>query len=267
MTPVGFGGVVTGTIASQSNSLIVPPEMPGWMDGVGPFEDGMTLGQSFQSGDWVSGALAGVSIGMSVVDAVINPIATLVSLGVGWMLEHLWPLNDWLDQLTGDHQMVASYAVIWQNVSTSVSESAAELDASLSGISHMSGFTIDAYRAVLQTMAGALSGAAALASGVGLAVELLSTLVKMVHDMVRDVISDLVGFVVQSIALAAATLGAATPGIAAQLAVKSAKWSTLLTAFIRDLVTSAGTYVSLAQQLKGLFDGVSDTLEGRLSPA
>lgn len=267
MTPVGYGGVLTGTIAAESNSLIVAPAMPGWMDGVGPFEDGTNLATAFQNGDWVQGVLAGGSIVVSVVDAVVNPIATLVSLGVGWMLEHIWPLNDWLDQLTGDHQMVASYAAIWGNVSGSVSESAAELNATLAGISHMSGFAVDAYRAVLQTMASSLSGAANLAAGVGIAVELLSTLVKMVHDMVRDVISDLVGFITQSLALAAATLGAATPAIAAQAAMKSAKWTMMLTDFVTDLVTSAGTYVGLANQLHQTFDGIAGTLDSHLNTA
>jgi hypothetical protein len=265
MTPVGYGGLVTSTIASQSNSLIVAPAMPGWMDGVGPFEDGMNLGTSLQSGDWVAASLAMGSIALSVVDAVVNPIATLVSLGVGWMLEHIWPLTDWLNQLTGDHRMVSSYAQTWQNVSASVSASADELTGTLSDIADMNGFAIDAERLLLETMAGSLGIASQLASGVGVAVELLGTIVKAVHDLVRDAISDLVGYVVQSLAEIAATLGAATPVVAAQLAVKATKWSTLLAEFVMDLVKSAGTYVDLAKSLKEVYDGVTDTLSEKLA--
>jgi hypothetical protein len=265
VTPVGWGGVVTGTIAAESNSLIVAPAMPGWMDGVGPFEDGYNLGTSFQNGDWVQGVLSGASIVVTGVDAVINPIATLISLGVGWMLEHIWPLSDWLDQLTGDHQMVLSYATIWTNVSGSVGQTAAELDAALSGIAHLSGFAVDAYRAVLQTMSSALAGAAGLTAAISLAVEMLSSLVKMVHDLVRDVISDLVGFIAQSLILAAATVGTAAPAIAAQAASKTAKWTLLLTDFITDLVTSTSTYVGLANTLYQTFEGISETLDTHLN--
>ncbi|MBZ4487289.1 hypothetical protein LQ938_00525 [Microbacterium sp. cx-55] len=265
MTPVGYGGVLNSTIASQSNSLIVAPEMPGWMDGVGPFEDGMTLGTSLQSGDWVAASLAMGSIALSVVDAVLNPIATLVSLGVGWMLEHIWPLTDWLNSLTGDHRMVSSYAATWQNVSTSVSASADALNATLADLADMRGFAVDAEQRMLETMANSLGIAAQLASGVGVAVELLSTIVKAVHDLVRDAISDLVGYVVVSLAEVAATLGAATPFVAAQLAVKATKWSTLLMDFVMDLVKSAGTYVDLAKSLKEVYDGVTGTLNEKVA--
>lgn len=267
MTPVGWGGLVASNAAAQSNSLIAAPAAPGWMDGVGPFQDGMTVGQSLQSGDWVGGILAGGSIVLDVANAIANPIATLVSLGVGWVLEHIWPLSDWLNQLTGDHRMVTSYAQTWQNISASVAASGQELQGTLSGLVGMSGAAIDIYRALLQTMAGSLGVASTLASGVGVAVELVSTIVKAVHDLVRDAISDLVGYVVQSLAEIAATLGAATPVVAAQVAIKSADWAAMLAKFVKELVRSVGLYVDLANALKGVFDGVTQTLDGKLGTA
>lgn len=267
MTPVGYGGAVASRVAGSQNSLIAAPELPGWMDGVGPFQDGQDLAESFQTGDWVEGVLAGGSIGLSVADAVINPIATLVSMGVGWMLEHLYPLADWLDALTGDHRMVMSYSATWANVSQSVSGTSDTLYASLAQLQSMEGATVEAYEALVRTMAGTLAGAAQLASGVSTAVALLSSIVKAVHDLVRNVLSDLVGFIVQELVEIAATLGAATPVVAAQVAMKTANWAKILLKFVKSLVTSAGTYVGLASTLKGLYDDAVDTLNGHMAGA
>ena len=85
--------------------------------------------------------------------------------------------------------------------------------------------------------------------------------------MVRDVISDLVGFIAQSPILTAATAGTATPVIAAQAASKTATWATLLSKFIKDLTTSAGTYIDLAKAVNEMYDSVTETLEGKLGTA
>ncbi|UIN30738.1 hypothetical protein [Microbacterium binotii] len=267
MTPVGYGGLLTSTAASNMNSLIVAPEAPGWMDGVGPFEDGYNLANGLMSGDWVGVTLSGASVVATGVDAVLNPISWLISLGVGWMLEHLWPLKDWLDQLTGDHRMVSSYAQTWGNVSTAVNGAANELNASIGDLQGLQGFAMDVYRKFLATMASTLHTASAAAQGVGVAVELLSTIVKAVHDMVRDVISDVVGFIAQSLILGAATLGTAAPVIAGQAATKTAKWAAMLAEFIKDLITSAATYTDLAKTLKEIYDRVTETLDGKLGTA
>lgn len=267
MTPVGWGGVVTGNAAAAGNSLIVAPEMPGWMDGVGPFEDGFNVAESLSTGDWVGASLNMGSIALDVASAIMNPIATLVSLGAGWVLEHVFPLSDWLDQLTGDHHMVTSYAATWAGVAEAVHSAGADLEASIPDLQSLSGFTIDAYRAFLTTMASALNTASMMAKGVGIAVELLSTIVKAVHDLVRDALSDLVGYVVQALVEIAATLGAATPVVAAQVAIKAADWAALLAKFVKDLIRSAGTYVDLAKSLKDVYDGVSESLSSHMRTA
>lgn len=267
MTPVGYAGLVTGTVAAAGNSLIVAPDMPGWMDGVGPFEDGYSVVESLSDGDWVGASLGMGSIALDVASAVANPIATLVSLGAGWVLEHVYPLSDWLNQLTGDHHMVTSYAATWAGVSEAVRSAGADLEATIPDLRSLSGFSIDAYRAFLTTMASALNTASMMAKGVGVAVELLSTIVKAVHDLVRDALSDLVGYVVQALIEIAATVGAATPVVAAQVAIKAADWAALLARFVKDLVRSAGTYVDLAKSLKDLYDGVTDSLNGHLGTA
>ncbi|WP_295850539.1 type VII secretion target [uncultured Microbacterium sp.] len=130
----------------------------------------------------------------------------------------------------------------------------------VSDLGDFDGAAADAYRALLMSLTSSLQRCAELCSGLGVAAELLAGIIKAVHDVVRDVIADLVGFVVQELALVAGTLGAATPVVAAQLAVKSAKWTALLSGFIRDLVTSAGSYGNLAKTIKEFVDRASSAL-------
>ncbi|MDQ1129897.1 hypothetical protein [Microbacterium sp. SORGH_AS_0888] len=257
---VGYGGYVAGNLAHAANPLIEAPELPGWMDGVGPFQDGQAFGESLAAGDWVGMALSGGSIVLDVVDAVINPIATLVSLGAGWALEHLYPISDWLKQLTGDPHMVASFAGTWDNVSVAMSSASAQLTSTLSTLDGLEGFMIEAYERFIQTMVGSLAGASKLAEAMSLAMQLLASIVKLVHDLVRDVLADLVGFIVQAVVEAAATLGVAIPVIVAQLASKTAHWAALLSRFVKELVESAGTYVSLVSSLKETFEEIQKSL-------
>ncbi|KEP74922.1 hypothetical protein SAMN04487848_0455 [Microbacterium sp. ru370.1] len=252
---------------SDTNSLIAPPTEGSLADGLGPFEDGSSLVTSIAGGDWIGASLAGGSIAVSGIDAVVNPIATLVSLGVGWLLEHMWPLNDWLDELTGDHHEVAGFAQTWQNVSGRLGDSAGSLSRATGDLADFDGAAADAYRALLTTLTTSLQRCAELCAGLGIAADLLAGIVKAVHDVVRDVIADLVGFVVQSLALAAGTLGAATPAIAAQLAIKSARWTSLLSTFVRELVTSAGTYVDLAKTIKEFIEGAAAATDDRVAAA
>ncbi|MBD8477063.1 hypothetical protein [Microbacterium sp. CFBP 8794] len=252
---------------TDANSLIAAPTEGSLTDALGPFEDGYSLVESISSGDWIGASLAGGSIVVSGIDAVVNPIATLVSLGVGWLLEHMWPLNEWLDQLTGDHHEVAGFAQTWQNVSGRLGESSGSLARAVDDLADFDGAAADAYRSLLTTLTSSLQRCAELCAGLGIAADLLAGIVKAVHDVVRDVIADLVGFVVQSLALAAGTLGAATPAIAAQLAVKSAKWTSLLSSFIRELVTSAGTYVDLAKTIKEFVEGAASATDDRAAAA
>jgi hypothetical protein len=231
------------------------------MDGVGPFQAGEGIVNGIRSGDWVDVSLSGLSAGASLVDAVLNPIATLVSIGASWLLEHLSPLKDWLDDLTGDWRMVQSYSVTWQNVSGRIGTTAETLERSLAQLERMSGATVDAYELLVRTMAKTLEGAATAASAVSEAVALLSTIVKAVHDMVRAVLSQRVGFIVPELAEIAATLGIASPLVAAQVAAKTADWSKLLLDFIKGLVKSVGNYITVAGQLKSLYDAVETALK------
>jgi len=252
---------------TETNALIALPEAGSLADGIGPFEDGSLLVESISGGDWIGASLAGGSILASGVDAVVNPIATLVSLGVGWLLEHMWPLNDWLNELTGDHHEVAGFAETWQNIAGRLTGSSDSLRFYVSDLGDFDGAAADAYRALLTALTSSLHRCAELCSGLGIAAELLAGIVKAVHDVVRDVIADLVGFVVQELALVAGTLGAATPVVAAQLAVKSAKWTALLSGFIRDLVTSAGSYVDLAKTIREFVDRASSAIDGSVPAA
>ena len=57
--------------------------------GAGLLEDGASLKAAIDGGDWLSGGLSAVSAVADTASAVMNPIAALVSWGVGWLLDHL----------------------------------------------------------------------------------------------------------------------------------------------------------------------------------
>jgi hypothetical protein len=54
---------------------------------------------SFESGSWIDGTIGGFGVAMDALGVMTDPLGTLVSWGVAWLIEHLKPLSDALDWL------------------------------------------------------------------------------------------------------------------------------------------------------------------------
>ena len=70
--------------------------------GAGLLEDIESISSSLKEGSWLGVGLSTVGAVADVASAVTNPIATLVSWGAGFLIEHFEPLKGWMDQLAGN---------------------------------------------------------------------------------------------------------------------------------------------------------------------
>ena len=100
----------------SNDSLIAPVESSRkpWT-GAGAADSIEGLVTAIQSGNWVTGALAGVGLGLDVASTVLDPFSALLSNGIGWAMEYFEPLRQILDELTGMPDVVASHAATWNN--------------------------------------------------------------------------------------------------------------------------------------------------------
>ena len=58
----------------------------------------------------------------------MDPLGEALSAGIGWIIEHLSPLKDWLNELAGDSDAVAAAASTWTNIGATLNSCAGDLD-------------------------------------------------------------------------------------------------------------------------------------------
>ncbi|WP_211303964.1 hypothetical protein [Pseudosporangium ferrugineum] len=192
----------------------------------------------------------------------VDPLGTLVSWGVAWLMEHVKPLKDALDWLAGNADEVASHAATWSNVAAFTArtrqEYADRLRAEVAGWFGASG---DAYRRHADLQMQVLDGISKAAEGISSAVEGAGLLVALVRGIVRDLIAEFVGVLAarlpQWLAEEGLTLGLATPVVVAQVSTLVAKWVNRIQGFVRGLLNSLRRLSPMLDRLAGVFEQLS----------
>ncbi|SHE26612.1 Hypothetical protein ACGLYG10_2863 [Actinomyces glycerinitolerans] len=207
--------------------------------GTGIGEDLSDLSEAIGNGSWVYGSLAGVALAGDVVFTVFNPIAAAVSAGLGWLIEHIHPLDEMLEQLTGDADAVMAGAQTWTNISEALATHAQDVrnyvTADMAG---QAGLAAAAWRSRAKELSDGLDGASGAASGIAKGLQIAAAIVQFVHDMVRDTITEAFGMLIQAAAEEFFSLGLLTPLVAYQTYSWIATRVTRLSGKIKDLVTS-----------------------------
>ncbi|KMS92006.1 hypothetical protein [Prauserella rugosa] len=157
-------------------------------------------------GDWASAVTSGLSVGVDVVGAAMDPIGAVAGQLLGWMLEHVEPLRLVLHQLTGEPNMVEAYGRTWQNVGNSLAgDQAAIVEAFGQETTEWSGEAKMAYVGKLAQALTTMNAAASASFALESASMQMAQVVGAVRTLVRDVLADLAGGLV-SAAIQAATV-------------------------------------------------------------
>ncbi|MBE1576967.1 hypothetical protein ACFORH_07325 [Amycolatopsis roodepoortensis] len=243
------------------NPLVAPVEdSTEWYTGIGIAESISDLVQGIESGNWVDIGLGAVTTGLEALSIVMDPIGSVASNLVSFIIEHVEPLQDALDKLAGNADVVASQAQTWQNIAKAVREegTAYGTEATIDTESWV-GKAGDAYRVRAATTATLIGAAAQAADGLGSAVRMAGMVVGVVRETVRDLIADLVGRLVVWAAEALTIVGA--PAAAAQAATAAAKWAARIAQIIKKLVRTLQNLVPLLRKLKGFLDQIRKKMD------
>ena len=189
-------------------------------------EDLKSLAQSPNVDTALQAASSAVDAATSVVGSMTSPIQAGVSFATRLALEYVYPLNKWMNELTGDSAQVNGIGVSWQSVSESLSSVADELESSAqSAMAEMSGESVSAYLMRQGQVVNATRGVAGTSSKFGNAVATVATLVKKVHDLICAVVSELVGIAADAAWKAPLTLGAALADACREIAQRAVQWA------------------------------------------
>lgn len=247
----------------MSNTLVA-----GAVDTTSPFsglwliEDGQGLAAGIQNGDWVQGGLSAFGTIMDTAAAVLDPLGQLLGMGFAWVIDHLYPLNEWFNNLTGHAGEVAGFAETWQNIANRMHESGDLMKSRLSALDDMSGETIDAYLAYANGFSRHLHAVGDWSGAIGTGMQIASTIVQIVHDLVRDAISQVMGTAVSAMAMSAVTLGLGTPVAVAQVVTRVSSLATKVGRAVDKLKVAINALVDLVSKLQNLMRKAGNLFDG-----
>jgi methyl-accepting chemotaxis protein len=214
--------------------------------GAGIFSDAASTLTDARNGDWGNLAMDVGTDALDLLGAAMDPLGTLASAGVGWLIEHISFLKDGLDKLAGKPEAVTAKAVTWSNISKQLTETAEQYErkAAKVGQSFSDCGSAEAYQKTAESYVGVLRGAASHADNASTAMNVGAALVGTERGLIRDMISSFVGEL-----------------IVKALAALAASWCTFggtIAAFIADTVVEGGV---LAEKISTRITKIVEKLE------
>ncbi|ADD45289.1 hypothetical protein [Stackebrandtia nassauensis] len=235
----------------MNDSLVAPvEESTTATSGLWLVEDTQTLIDAIESGSWVDGTIGGITVGLDALSVAMDPLGALASMAIGWLIEHVKPLRDALEEVTGDADKVNSYAKTWENVSTKLLDAGTKLQtAAHKDLETWQSPAANAYSIHADYTTNAVGGIGALAEVMSAATAGAGMLVATTRAIVRDLIADCVATLLVRIpewlAEVGLTLGLGTPWVISQAASLIAKWVGRITNYLNSLVSSISNLQAL----------------------
>ena len=263
LTAADSPGGAVGASGNPGSALVAErQDARSGFEGLGIIEDGHALVEAIQGGSWMGTALGVAFTGLDVASAVSDPIGTLISMGLGWALEWVWPFNELFNALAGDAAQVEANAQTWENVAMALGAAGAQLEEDTTTcLSDMAGDTVEAIRTSADGVAEHVRAASQWAQAMADGLRMASGIVQVVHDVVRQAISDLIGTICSVAIEEACTLGLATALVIEQITTRVAALSTHVFEAIGHLKTAFSSFHGLLSELGRLWN----TLTGAIS--
>jgi RHS repeat-associated protein len=249
--------------AAVSNPLIAErQDSTQGFTGVPLLESVNETSQAIASGDWASGVMGAAGTALDALGMALDPFGAILSAGVGWLMEHVGPLSDALDALTGDPDQIKAHAQTWTNISQELGSITADLAAAVEAdTTHWTGEAADAYRGqgtdIANLVAAAQSAADGAASGIGTAGEVVAA----VRTLVRDIIAELVGHLISWALQVLFTLGIGMVWVVPQVVTAVAKTAAKIAKLTTNLVRALGKLAPMLKKLGGSFGDVAKSLK------
>lgn len=219
-------------------------------------------------GDW--GAVAGdlAAVGMDLLGFVTNPLGSLLSAGIGWLIEHIGFLKEGLDLLAGDPDAVNAMATTWSNIAKRMRETSEKYSDTLDTLSGSQGAAIDGYRKAVQDFSTVVAGGAGHATSAAQAMTVAASAVGVVRGAVRDAIATFVSNAIikfaAATALAPVTFGASQAAFiadtVAQGAITAGKNAKKISKVVKQLEKVADDAKNSRNMIKGTTKNLDKTV-------
>ncbi|WP_406688619.1 hypothetical protein REH65_19665 [Saccharopolyspora sp. ID03-671] len=236
----------------------------GWAAGIGIAESVNDVSSLNEGSSWVESGLAYGGLALEGISMAVDPIGTLLSYGLSWLIEHVQPLKEALDWFAGDPDGVAAYGKTWENVSKAVEEAASQYeDAVKADTADWTGAAGDAYRRTAAEKGEALAGAAKLAGTISSVVTVMGEVVAFVREFVRDLVADcisrLITYALEALLPPIASLAWVVPQAVAFISKTVSKIADVVNKLIKTISNVSPKLAKLAE----VFGDIMKTLGGK----
>ncbi|GAA2780154.1 hypothetical protein [Saccharopolyspora taberi] len=242
--------------------------------GAGGVENVIGTAQAIQNGDWDSAGLNALGAGVDAVGLAADPLGTLASWGVGWLIENVSFLREPFDALMGNPDAIGGMASSWENIGKELKSASQEYGQSVEGTTGWEGKSGDTYRKLGADTAKTIDALGEACNGMKGAVDGAGVVVGAVRGIVRDLIAGAIGEIIGALAkwgiAAVCTAGIAAGGaiadairIALKWADKISEWMNKLADVLKNLSSHLDKLGSAGKSLKTKVD---DFFAGLASP-
>ncbi len=254
----------------MSNPLVAEKhDSTTWHTGLTLIDDASSVYSGIESGSWIEGGIGALGAGLDLLTMAMNPVGTLISYGLNWLIEHVKPLQDALNHLAGDADQIAAYAQTWKNVGAAVAKAAGDLNVSvIQDTANWTGAAADTYRANIIDKVHHLDAATKCANAIGTVVQVVGVITGAVRALVRDMVTQAIGDFIQDALEEVFSLGLGTPVVVAQVVTQVAQWMEKISATIKKLINSVKALRPLMSKLEEIFAAVKkamNALHGHLN--
>lgn len=222
--------------------------------------------KAIESGDWAAGVLGAAGTALDALGMALDPFGAIFSAGVGWLIEHVGPLSDALDELTGDPDQIKAHGQTWTNIAGELGAISTEMASLIANdTASWTGESADAYRARSGDTAALIGAAKSAAEGAASGISTAGEVVAAVRTLVRDIIAELVGHLISWALQVLFTLGIGMAWVVPQVIAAVAKTATKIAGLTTKLVQALGKLAPMLKKLGGTFGDVSKAL-GNVKP-
>lgn len=233
----------------------------GATDGLAVLDGGVDAAEALARGDWIEAGVDGLRAGLDLAGAVLDPIGTLGSSIAGWLIEHLGPMQRWLDDLCGNPATIAAASSTWHAVAERLGAVGADYQASVHRhLGGQRGLSVGSYLRYSGVKTGTTLSLAAVTAGAGAGVAVAGALLAGVRDFISGLLADAVGQVVKLVAESLATLGVASPHAFATAAAKCREVVAEARRLVESLVRSLDRMADLLRRVDEAVHGAADLL-------
>ncbi|KAA9166112.1 hypothetical protein FPZ12_003985 [Amycolatopsis acidicola] len=239
----------------MSNPLVAQPKdsTQAW-SGISIVEDAEALKKGIESGDWASTVMGVAGTAMDALAFVADPFGSILAAGVGWLMEHVGPLKEALDKLTGSPDQVTALSETWGNIAKELGEVSTDLANQVKAdIQSWTGPGADAYRGQADEVAKTLEAASKACDGASSGVKTAGEVVAAVRMLVRDTIAQVVGHMISWALQVLFTLGIGLAWVVPQVVNLVAKTARELASLMKNLTKALGELGKLLSKAGGLF--------------